>query len=108
LSSIPKIADEYTRECLAIDVARKLTSEDVLERLSDLFVPAAQLTGAIPWQGNPGNRNWVYQWGQVEMPIAKNTPATSSPTTRRPAASFPKNQGGQPSGCHEVGRGLAA
>jgi putative transposase len=26
------------RECLAIDVARKLTSEDVLERLSDLFV----------------------------------------------------------------------
>lgn len=32
------IVDEYTRECLAIDVARKLTSEDVLERLSDLFV----------------------------------------------------------------------
>ena len=25
-------------ECLAIDVAKKLTSEDVLERLSDLFV----------------------------------------------------------------------
>ena len=32
------ILDEYTRECLAIDVARKLTSEDVLERLTDLFV----------------------------------------------------------------------
>ena len=32
------IVDEFTRECLAIDVARKLTSEDVLERLSDLFV----------------------------------------------------------------------
>ncbi len=32
------ILDEYTRECLAIDVARRLTSEDVLERLSDLFV----------------------------------------------------------------------
>ena len=30
--------DEFTRECLAIDVVRKLTSEDVLERLSDLFV----------------------------------------------------------------------
>jgi transposase InsO family protein len=30
--------DEYTRECLAIDVARRLTSEDVLERLSDLFI----------------------------------------------------------------------
>ncbi len=32
------IVDEHSRECLAIDVARKLTSEDVLERLSDLFV----------------------------------------------------------------------
>ena len=32
------VVDEHTRECLSIDVARKLTSEDVLERLSDLFV----------------------------------------------------------------------
>ena len=32
------IIDEFTRECLAIDVARRLTSDDVLERLSDLFV----------------------------------------------------------------------
>jgi putative transposase len=32
------IVDEFTRECLAIDVARKLGSEDVLERLSDLFI----------------------------------------------------------------------
>ena len=32
------LIDEHTRECLAIDVARKLKSGDVLERLSDLFV----------------------------------------------------------------------
>ena len=32
------LIDEYSRECLAIDVSRRLTSEDVLERLSDLFV----------------------------------------------------------------------
>ena len=32
------IVDEYTRECLAIDVARRLTSEDVLDRLEKLFV----------------------------------------------------------------------
>lgn len=32
------LLDEYTRECLSIDVARKLTSEDILERLSDLFI----------------------------------------------------------------------
>jgi transposase InsO family protein len=31
------LVDEFTRECLAIDVAKRLTSEDVLERLSDLF-----------------------------------------------------------------------
>jgi transposase InsO family protein len=32
------IIDEYTRECLAIDVARRLNSEDVLFRLEHLFV----------------------------------------------------------------------
>jgi putative transposase len=32
------VIDEWTRECLAIDVARRLGAEDVLERLTDLFV----------------------------------------------------------------------
>ena len=32
------VMDEYTRECVAIDVERHLTSEDVLERLADLFI----------------------------------------------------------------------
>lgn len=32
------IVDEYTRECLSIDVGRQLTSEDVLDRLAELFV----------------------------------------------------------------------
>jgi len=32
------IVDEFTRECLAIDVARRITSDDVLERLAWLFV----------------------------------------------------------------------
>jgi transposase InsO family protein len=32
------IVDEYTRECLAIDVERRLDSEDVLDRLEQLFV----------------------------------------------------------------------
>ena len=32
------IIDEYTRECLAIVVKRNLTSEDVLEELTQLFV----------------------------------------------------------------------
>jgi putative transposase len=32
------VIDEYTRECLAIVVARRLTSDDVLQVLTDLFV----------------------------------------------------------------------
>lgn len=32
------IMDEYTRECLAIDVSRRLNSADVIERLFDLFI----------------------------------------------------------------------
>ena len=42
------IVDEFTRECLAIDVAKRLTSEDVLERLSDLFVTkVCRITSAV-------------------------------------------------------------
>jgi len=32
------LIDEHSRECLAIDAARKLSSENVLEGLSDLFI----------------------------------------------------------------------
>ena len=35
------VIDEYSRQCLAIDVARRLTSEDVLECLTDLFIRRA-------------------------------------------------------------------
>jgi putative transposase len=31
------VVDEYSRECLAIDVERKLNSQDVLNRLTELF-----------------------------------------------------------------------
>jgi transposase InsO family protein len=31
------ILDEYTRECLAIEVKRKLTHDDVMHRLTNLF-----------------------------------------------------------------------
>jgi hypothetical protein len=32
------IRDEYSRECLAIQVGRRLTGEDVLERMRSLFI----------------------------------------------------------------------
>jgi hypothetical protein len=34
------IIDEFTRECLAIRIDRKLNSTDVIDALSDLFIPA--------------------------------------------------------------------
>lgn len=47
------IVDEYTRECLAIQVARRLRSDDVLFRLAELFVqhevpPAGTLRQFVP------------------------------------------------------------
>ena len=35
---ILNVIDEYTRECLAVKVARRLTHKDVLEVLMDLFI----------------------------------------------------------------------
>ena len=35
---ILNVIDEYTRECLAVKVARRLTHKDVLEVLLDLFI----------------------------------------------------------------------
>jgi len=32
------LIDEYTRECLALKVARRLRSQDVLEQLGTLFI----------------------------------------------------------------------
>ena len=35
---ILSVVDEYTRECLALEVARRITSEEVLDCLAELFV----------------------------------------------------------------------
>ena len=32
------ILDEYTRECLSITVARRITAQDMIDQLADLFV----------------------------------------------------------------------
>jgi putative transposase len=44
------IVDEHTRECLAIDVAKKLTSEDVLERLGRVGVKTLYIEPGSPWR----------------------------------------------------------
>ena len=56
------IIDEFTRECLSIDVARNLTSEDVLCRLTELFIIWG-LPGYIRSDnGSEFTANVVRQW----------------------------------------------
>jgi transposase InsO family protein len=56
------LIDEHTRECLAIDVARSLKSEDVLERLSDLFVRRGVPTYIRSDNGSEFTATKVRQW----------------------------------------------
>ena len=68
------IVDEFTRECLAIDVAKKLTSEDVLERLSDLFIRRG-----VPEHIRSDNRTTTPFARTVPWGIDPRLPRRSSP-----------------------------
>lgn len=72
------LVDEFTRECLAIDVARRLRSDDVLERLSWLFV-----TRGVPEHVRSDNgpeftatvvRNWLRRVGVKTLFIEPGSP----------------------------------
>jgi transposase InsO family protein len=72
------VVDEFTRECLAIDVARKLKSDDVLERLSWLFA-----TRGVPSYIRSDNgpeftanvvRAWLKRVGVKTLFIAPGSP----------------------------------
>jgi len=56
------IVDEFTRECLAIDVERNLTSEDVMERLTDLFVRRGPPTYIRSDNGGEFTATAVREW----------------------------------------------
>ena len=56
------LIDEHSRECLAIDVARRLSSEEVLERLSDLFVRRGVPAYLRSDNGSEFTANKVRQW----------------------------------------------
>lgn len=72
------VIDEYTRECLAIDVARKLTADDVLERLSDLFtrrgVPGHIRSDNGPEFAAKAVRRWLGAVGVKTLFIAPGSP----------------------------------
>ncbi len=72
------LLDEYTRECLAIDVARRITSEGVLERLSDLFVrrgvPDHIRSDNGPEFTAKAVRGWLNRVGVKTLYIAPGSP----------------------------------
>ena len=72
------IVDEYTRECLAIDVARRMTSDDVLERLSWLMatrgVPAHIRSDNGPECTATIVREWLGKVGVQTLFITPGSP----------------------------------
>lgn len=72
------VIDEYTRECLAIDVARRLTSDDVLERLSWLMatrgVPAHIRSDNGPEMTASVVRAWLCRVGVKTLYIEPGSP----------------------------------
>ena len=72
------LVDEHTRECLAIDVARKLTSDDVLERLSWLMATRG-VPGHIRSDNGPeftakAVRSWLSKVGVTTLFIEPGSP----------------------------------
>jgi len=72
------IIDEYTRECLAIDIKRKITSQDVVDRLFDLFVfrgiPEHIRSDNGPEFTAKAVRNWLERLGVKTLFIEPGSP----------------------------------
>lgn len=72
------IVDEFTRECLSIDVARRLTSDDVLERLAWLMATRG-VPGHIRSDNGPeftakAVRSWLAKVGVTTLFIEPGSP----------------------------------
>ena len=72
------IVDEYTRECLSIDVARRLRSDDVLARLTALFVQRGPPTYVRSDNGPEFTatavRSWLRRLGVTTLFIEPGSP----------------------------------
>ena len=72
------IIDEWTRECLAIDVARHLRSDDVLYRLAELFVDRGPPDHIRSDNGSEFTakavRDWLARVGVTTLYIAPGSP----------------------------------
>lgn len=72
------VIDEHTRECLAIDVGRRLTADDVLHRLSELFIlrgtPAYIRSDNGPEFAAKAVRGWLGELGVTTLFIEPGSP----------------------------------
>jgi len=72
------VIDEFSRECLAIDVARAITADGVLERLSELFarrgVPAHLRSDNGPEFTAKAVRQWLGKLGVATLFIEPGSP----------------------------------
>ena len=72
------ILDEYTRECLAIEVARRLRADDVLHRLAALFVqrgvPVCLRSDNGPEFTAQAVRGWLARVGATTLYIEPGSP----------------------------------
>ena len=78
------VVDEFTRECLSIDVSRKLKSDDVLDRLTELFVgrglPEHIRSDNGPEFTSKGVREWLLRLGVKTLFIEPGSRASRSRT----------------------------
>lgn len=72
------IVDGYTRECLALNVDRSITSEDVIDTLAELFamrgVPRAIRSDNGPEFVAHAIRRWLHQVGTQTLYIEPGSP----------------------------------
>jgi putative transposase len=75
---MPNVLDEFTHECLAIRVGRKLKAVDVIDVLSDLFIPRG-VPGHVRSDNGPGFvaeavQAWITAVGAETAYIAPGSP----------------------------------
>jgi putative transposase len=73
------VIDEFTHECLAIRVARKLKTTDVIDVLSDLFILRGGVPGHVRSDNGPefvakAVQGWITAVGAQTAYIAPGSP----------------------------------
>ena len=103
------IVDEYTRECVALEVDRSITAEKVIDVLTDLFrirgVPKHIRSDNGPEFIAQAIRRWLTQAGVETLYVEPGLAVGER--LRRVVPQPPTRRADQPRGVHQPGRGQA-